>query len=228
MRDAPAKSKPEKKGSDSKRPARAVASVTSSSHAGGRPKDRNLERTAGVSAMTIKPRSGPTTGRTPVEISGGPWDEQTIMFTTVMFDGDAATNIDLGAEESTSGGYKTYKSIIATTPPHSAGTVNVSVTTPDNCMMIQEGAFTFVFDVSAVEPSKGKVSTEEDIFVIITGNDLADVRTVKFGEKSATFGLIDAHHIWARVPYSDSPGEVAVKVTTLRGENADKKFEYTT
>ena len=178
--------------------------------------------------MTINPTSGPTTGRTPVEISGGPWDEQTIMFTTVMFDGDAATNVDRGAVESTSGSYRTYKSIIATTPPHSAGPVNVSVTTPDNCTTIQKGAFTFVFDVSAVEPSKGKVSTEEDIFVIITGNYLADVRTVEFGEKCAKFGLIDAYHIWARVPYSDSPGEVHVKVTTPRGENADKKFKYTT
>jgi hypothetical protein len=83
--------------------------------------------------------------------------------------------------------------------------------------------------VSKVTPPKGKVTTEGDTVVIITGNDLADVDAVEFGGKRARFGLINPSHIWAIVPYSETLGAVPVKVKTSRGENSDtSKFEYTT
>lgn len=94
--------------------------------------DQNFTRTAGVAEMTNgnQTKCGPTTGGTSVEIFGGPWDEETIMFTTVMFGEYAATNVDVGDEEKTRDDYKTYKSIKATSPPQKAGTVSITVITP--------------------------------------------------------------------------------------------------
>src|SRR5208282_1471116 len=70
--------------------------------------DQNLTRTPGVAEMTNGTKCGPTTGGTSVEIFGGPWDEETIMFTTVMFGERAATKVNVGAKEETCDGYNNY------------------------------------------------------------------------------------------------------------------------
>jgi hypothetical protein len=179
--------------------------------------------------MTIEPKTGTTAGGTSVKISGGPWDEETVRFTTVMFGDRAATKVDVGEKDATSDDYITYKSIKATSPPHRAGPVRITVITPGNRRTTEKDSFTYSFVVSKVTPPKGKVTTEGDTVVIITGNDLADVDAVEFGGKRARFGLINPSHIWAIVPYSETLGAVPVKVKTSRGENSDtSKFEYTT
>jgi hypothetical protein len=165
--------------------------------------------------MTIEPKTGTTAGGTSVKISGGPWDEETVRFTTVMFGDRAATKVDVGEKDATSDDYITYKSIKATSPPHRAGPVRITVITPGNRRTTEKDSFTYSFVVSKVTPPKGKVTTEGD--------------TVVIGGKRARFGLINPSHIWAIVPYSETLGAVPVKVKTSRGENSDtSKFEYTT
>ena len=165
-------------------------------------------------------------GNTSVTISGGPWDEETIMFTTVMFGRYEAPNVDLGTVASTSGG-TTYNSLIATTPPQSAGKVNVTVSTPDNDSGTTTGTFTYEFNVSGIVPTSGTVNEWGDVIAIITGNDLADVSRIDFEDNNpARIGFIDPLHIWAIVPPPVSgAGQVDVKVTSPHGEGKTK-FTY--
>lgn len=178
--------------------------------------------------MTIGTKCGPTTGGTSVEICGGPWDEETLMFTTVMFGDDAATRVDPGQEhKTTTDDYKSYKSIIATSPPHEEGSVSITVITPDGSKK-ETDAFTYVFEISDVYPPKATVPKDEIVVVAIMGKDLANVAHVKFGDNFAPrFGWIDPTHIWAVVPYSEKTGKVPVQVKTPHGENKDTPtFEY--
>jgi IPT/TIG domain len=176
--------------------------------------------------MTISPTSGPTTGSTSVKISGGPWDPETIMFTTVMFGGYAATNVDQDPNGTSDG--TNYSGLIATTPSQSAGKVDVIVTTPDKDSGTTSGTFTYEFIVSGIVPNSGKA----DDVVIISGNDLANVSEVDFGgSTSAQFGSIDPLRIWAIAPSVISGGHVVssggVDVTVKSPRGSDKKtFTY--
>jgi IPT/TIG domain len=189
----------------------------------------NLKRTAGVAEMTIKPEKGSTAGGDIVSITGGPWDEETLMFTDVTFGDCAASRVDPGDLDTTSK-YPRYKSIKATSPPHEKDKVPVTVATPDGSE--PAGQFEYQFTISNVNPPKAAVPKEKIVVVAITGDDLANVEWVKFGNKNALFGPIDPNdpkHIWAVVPHSEAPGTVDVLVKTPHGENTDNpaKFEYT-
>jgi hypothetical protein len=165
--------------------------------------------------MTISPTSGPTTGSTSVKISGGPWDPETIMFTTVMFGGYAATNVDQDPNGTSDG-------------TNYSGKVDVIVTTPDKDSGTTSGTFTYEFIVSGIVPNSGKA----DDVVIISGNDLANVSEVDFGgSTSAQFGSIDPLRIWAIAPSVISGGHVVssggVDVTVKSPRGSDKKtFTY--
>ncbi len=172
-------------------------------------------------------KCGPTTGGTPVTIQGGPWDEETIMFTTVMFGELAATKVDVGPEREPCDGYTIYKSIIATSPPHKEGPVPITVITPGK-KPVKRDDFTYTFRVSDVRPSHAVVPKEGDpVLVIIRGDDLADVSKVEFGETPAKFVKIDPTQIWAVVPPREKAETVIVHVTTPRGRNKEKpSFTY--
>jgi hypothetical protein len=185
----------------------------------------------GVRAMNIDPRHGPTAGDTPVKIRGGPWDEETVLFTVVKFGNADATNV-IGDPEGreTKDGLTNYKTIIAKSPPHKAEKVSITVITPDGTNTTAKDSFSYTFNVTAVEPKEGSVGTVDDpkvFVVIITGDNFSDVVAVEFDGKPAHFGRIDRNHLWAIVPFSEKKGAVEVKITSSRGENKDKKFEYT-
>ena len=112
----------------------------------------------------IDPSSGPTTGGTPVKIFDGCWDEETIMFTTVMFGEYAAPKVEGGDAEKTCDDYKIYKSIIATSPPQKEGPVPITVTTPGKDP-VKTGDFTYTFDVSDVHPSHAVVPKDKIVVV---------------------------------------------------------------
>ncbi len=181
--------------------------------------------------MTIEPETGSTTGGDIIKISGGPWDEETLMFTSVMFGECAATRVDPDepvSNPTTTCDYKSYKSIKATSPPHKKGPVPITVITPDGSNK-ESDRFTYEFKISDVNPPKATVPKDQIVVVAITGKDLANVDCVKFGDKPAPhFGRIDHTHIWAVVPYSDEKKKVLVQVKTPHGENTDTPiFEYT-
>jgi IPT/TIG domain len=174
---------------------------------------------------TVDPKSGTTQGGTPVKISGGPWDEDTVTFTTVMFGESVATDVT-GEVKNAQG---KYTSIRAVSPPHSAGVVDITVITPDGSDLRIEKAFTYTLVVTSVNPSLGQLADAKDgnIAVIIKGEDFIDVGEVKFGEEAARFAVISESEILAVVPPAKRAGEVVVTVKTPDGQNTEKPtFEY--
>lgn len=173
---------------------------------------------------TVDPKSGTTQGGTPVKISGGPWDEDTVTFTTVMFGDGAATDVK-GLDKNNQG---KYRSISAVSPPHSAGVVDITVITPDGSDL-RENAFTYTLVVTSVNPSLGQLADakEGNIAVIIKGEDFTDVGEVKFGEEAARFAVISQSEILAVVPPAKKAGTVVVTVKTPDGQNTETPtFEY--
>jgi hypothetical protein len=173
---------------------------------------------------TVDPKSGTTQGGTPVKISGGPWDEDTVTLTAVMFDESAATDVK-GEVKNNQG---KYTSISAVSPPHSAGKVDITVITPDGSDLREE-AFTYTVVVTSVNPSQGRLAQakEGNIAVIIKGEDFIDVGEVKFGEEAARFAVISQSEILAVVPPAKKAGKVVVTVKTPDGQNTEKPtFEY--
>lgn len=188
----------------------------------------NHKQTAGVNTMTVTPTSGTTRGGIHVKISGGPWDEDTVSFTTVMFGESAATDVE-GADKADKNDQYEYTSIKAVSPPHDAGVVDITVITPDGSE--KKGAFTYTFVVTSVNPSGGRVADAKEgkIAVIIRGEDFTDVEEVKFGEEAARFAVISQSEILAVVPSAKKAGTVVVTVKTPHGQNTrEPTFEYTT
>jgi IPT/TIG domain len=171
----------------------------------------------------VNPDNGTTAGGVSVTITGGPWDEETIMFATVKFGDCDPIEVDYGEKDEEA---DNYISIVAKSPPHKAGKVDITVITPDGHRTKKEDAFTYYFKVDEVHPERGKVEEDRETAVIITANDLADVEAVEFGEKRACVDKISPFQIRAIVPYREKKGKVVVKVRTPRGENTDKHFEY--
>jgi hypothetical protein len=164
----------------------------------------------------VYPKSGTTQGGTPVKISGGPWDEDTVSFTTVMF-GENPANDVTGEVKNSQG---KYTSIIAVSPPHGAGVVDITVMTPDGSDL-REAAFTYTVVVHSVNPKQGQLADakEGNIAVIIKGEDFTDVEEVKFGEEGARFAVISQSEILAVVPPAKKAENVVVTVKTPDGQN---------
>lgn len=82
-----------------------------------------------LSVTSVSPRSGRTAGGTAVTIAGSGFQSGA----TVAFGGNAATNVTVVSTAS----------ITATTPPHPAGTVNVTVTNPNGQSATLLNAYTY-------------------------------------------------------------------------------------
>ena len=172
----------------------------------------------------VEPKSGTTLGGTPVKISGGPWDEETVTFTSVMFGESPATAV----EGKVKNNHGKYTSISAVSPPHSAGVVDITVITPDDSDLKKQ-AFTYALVVSSVHPSQGRLADakEGNIAVIIKGEDFAGVEEVKFGDEVARFAVISQSEILALVPPAKDAKPVVVTVKTPQGQNEkEPTFEY--
>ena len=172
--------------------------------------------------IQVEPETGTTAGGESVTITGGPWDEETIMFTMVKFGVSDPIEVDYGEKDDKT---NNYISIVTRSPPHKAGKVDITVITPDGHQAKKEDAFTYYFKVDEVHPEQGKVEEDRETFVIITAND-TDVEAVEFGEQRARWHKISPIHIKVMVPYREKKGKVVVKVKTPRGENSDKHFVY--
>ena len=121
----------------------------------------------------VSPTSGPTSGGTSVTITG----------TNLT----GATAVNFGIDAATSSPVNSATSITATSPAESAGTVDVTVTTPV-ASSATSGSDHFTYEaaptVTAVSPTSGPTSGGH--LCTITGTNLIGATAVTFGSTAAT------------------------------------------
>jgi hypothetical protein len=161
----------------------------------------------------VSPNAGPTAGGNSVTITGTGF----VSGATVKFGTASATGVT----------FNTATSITATAPAGSAGTVDVTVTTPGGTSTTSSAdhyTYESAPTVSGVNPTAGP--TAGGTPVTITGTNLTGATTVKFGTASATNVVsVSSTQVTATAP-AGSAGAVDVTVTTPAGtsatSNADK------
>jgi hypothetical protein len=151
--------------------------------------------------LGITPLSGPTTGGTTVTIIG----TGLIEATAVSFGGTSATLFQVNPDGS----------ITAVSPTGSAGTVDVTVTTPAGTSATSAAdQFTYVTaapTVTRLLPSSGP--TGGGTSVTVTGSELATITAVYFGgTPAASFTLVSNTSLTAVAP-AEAAGSVDVTVS---------------
>ena len=163
------------------------------------------------SVSAVSPPSGPTAGGTSVTITGSSFTGATkVLFGTV-----AATNYTVNS----------FTSVTATSPPQSAGPVDVTVTTPLGTSP-DTSADQYIYlalpSVSAVSPPSGL--TAGGTSVTITGTNLAGASSVQFGSTAARISADGDSSVTATSP-PESPGPVDVTVTTPGGTSPNSSAD---
>jgi len=155
--------------------------------------------------------------------------------TTVMIIGTGftgATAVRFGATLAASFTVNGDTSITAVSPPASAGTVDVTVTTAGGASAASSmDQFTFIAApvVLGISPDNGTVNG--GTLVTITGTNLIEATAVNFGDTPAGFTVNDDSSITAVSPAAEAADTVHVAVVTVGGmsaTNAADEFTYTT
>ena len=166
-----------------------------------------------VPAVTgISPSSGPTAGGTGVTIMGSNLSGQT----AVDFGSTPGT---VTADSATS--------ITVTSPAESAGTVDVTVTTPNGTSATSSAdQYTYAAapTVTAVNPTSGPQGGGTS--VTVTGSNLANATAVKFGSTAGTVTADTATSITVTSP--PGTGTQDVTVTTAGGTSATSSADHFT
>lgn len=165
--------------------------------------------TGGPTVTDLSPNAGPASGNTIVTITGTNFTASGMV---VRFGTTSAvfTYID-------------STTIVAVAPAHTAGTVDVTVTTAAGTSPTAGTADDFTYTgalipvVSAVSPNSGPIGTT----VSITGSGFTGATSVTFGGVSATFTVNSDGQITASVPSGTPAGLVDVRVTTPSGTSAN-------
>ncbi|MBA4371352.1 MAG: hypothetical protein C0402_00650 [Thermodesulfovibrio sp.] len=156
---------------------------------------------------SISPTSGPVVGGTAVTITGTSFTGAT----AVMFGGAAATGVTV----------VNSTTITATSPAGSAGTVDVTVTTPSGTSVTSSAdQFTYAAapTVTGISPTSGP--TVGGTSVTITGTNFTGATSVTFAGFAATgVTVVNATTITATTP-AHAAGLVDVAVTTPGGTSA--------
>jgi hypothetical protein len=170
----------------------------------------------GPTVTGISPATGPLSGTTSVVITG------------TGFTG--ATTVKFGTTAATSFTVTNATSITAVSPAGSAGTVDITVTTPyGTSATVTADQYTYVTGptVTGISPATGPLSGTTS--VVITGTGFTGATTVKFGTTAATsFTVTNATSITAVSP-AGSAGTVDITVTTPYGTSATSsadKYTY--
>ena len=150
---------------------------------------------------------GPTTGGTNVFVGGtGFTADATVAFGTV-----AATKVT----------FESANLLIAKTPPESAGTVDVIVTTDaGSSTPTPKDAFTFKLNLPVVKhvfPDHGGV--KGGTLVLIKGQHFSKTATVDFGTVPATHVTYESNHVLLARSPTESAGTVDIIVTTALGSS---------
>jgi IPT/TIG domain len=149
----------------------------------------------------LKPTKGPVIGGTAVTITG------------TSFGG--ATAVKFGLVNATSFTVNSETSIIATSPAETAGTVDVTVTTPGGTSAISSAdRFKFVPTVTGLSPNAGPKAGGTSVTVTGTGFALGKSATIfKFGAAKATSVNCTSTTTCAAVAPAHEAGVVDVKAT---------------
>ncbi len=170
---------------------------------------------AAPTVTNVNPTAGPTAGGNSVTITG------------TGFTGTTA--VEFGSTTATSFTINGATSITATAPAESAGTVNITVTTPGSTSATGTAdhyTYTSRPTVTQVAPTAGP--TGGGTSVTITGTNLTGATAVSFGSNAATnVTVVSASQITATAP-AGSAGTVHTTVTTPGGTSATSSAdEYT-
>ncbi|MGE3076558.1 MAG: Calx-beta domain-containing protein [Dehalococcoidia bacterium] len=164
--------------------------------------------TGGPTITSLNPATGPASGNTIITLTGTNF---TSSGTVVKFDGIIAVFTYIDAQ-----------TLVVVSPAHSAGTVDVRVTTPGGTTpnttaddYTYTGASVPV--VSSLSPSSGPTGTT----VTISGSGFTGATLVSFGGVAATYTVNSDAQITASVPASTPGGTVDVRVTTPSGTSAN-------
>jgi hypothetical protein len=154
---------------------------------------------------SIAPANGPIAGGTPVTIQGSGFSAGTQVF----FDNIAALSVDILSAQS----------LVAVTPPHAAGLVDVTVQIPSGSEANSVGAFLYVAPpdptISAIDPSIGPDAGGTK--VTITGTDFRPGAVVLFGAVAASsVSVLNGTTLTAVTP-AHPAGLVDVTVTNSDG-----------
>lgn len=160
--------------------------------------------TSGPTITSLDPATGPATGNTIVTIRGTNFTASGMV---VKF--DTTTAVFSFVDTTT---------LIAVSPAHSAGTVDVSVTSPGGTSpntISDDYVYTGTAGpvVSLLSPASGPVGTT----VIIAGSGFTGATLVTFGGIAATYTVNNDAQITASVPAGTPGGTVDVRVTTSAG-----------
>ncbi len=153
------------------------------------------------SVSSVSPASGPVTGSATVTITGNGFT--------------GATAVKFGGVNATSFAFTSNTTITATTPPGTAGTVDVTVTSPGGTSAVNSGDhYTYGPAITGISPSTGP--TSGGATVNITGTDLTGATAVNFGGSAAlSYTVNSATSITAVSPVGT--GTVTITVTTPDG-----------
>lgn len=179
-----------------------VTTLSGSSTTAGEANDYTY--TGGPTITALNPATGQATGNTVVTITGTNFTASGMV---VKFDTTVAVFSFIDTT-----------TIIAVSPPHSAGTVDVSVTTPGGTSP-NTAADDFIYtglagpNVTLLSPASGPVGTT----VIIAGSGFTGATLVTFGGIAATYTVNSDGQITASVPSGTPGGTVDVRVTTSSG-----------
>jgi len=160
------------------------------------------------------PGTATTVGGTPVTLTGTDFTGASV----VTFDGIPAS-------------FTVYFSttIVAISPPHAAGTVDINVTTPTGTSATT-GYDQFTYS-SGTSPSittisPNSASTSGGDVVSIIGSHFADALAVTFDTTDAEFTILSDTLIFATVPPHASGSGISVTVTNETGASSPATFTY--
>ena len=162
---------------------------------------------AGPTFTSITPPSGPTTGGTPVTITGS------------NFVSGGSFGVTIGGTNA-NGVYVNPTTIAATTPAHAPGTVNVVITNNDGQNITGANAFTYSAGptFTSITPPSGP--TTGGTPVTITGSNFVSGGSfgVTIGGTNANGVYVNPTTITATTP-AHAPGTVNVVITNNDGQN---------
>jgi hypothetical protein len=158
----------------------------------------------GPVVSSVAPVSGPGAGGTKVTIHGSAFNGAN----QVLFGSTAATSFTVNAAGT---------SITAYAPAASAGTVDITVTTPGgSSAVVPADEFTYLGPtVSAIRPASGP--SGGDTKVTVTGTDLNGATQVLFGRSAGTGVTVNATGTSLTVYSPAGSGTVGLTVTTPAG-----------
>lgn len=156
----------------------------------------------------LSPAKGPVTGGTAVTITG----------TNLS----GATAVKFGSSDATSVAVKSATKITAISPAESAGTVDVTVTTPGGTSGIStKDRFKFVPSVTAISPNTGSKAGGTSVTVTGSGFALGSTATVfKFDSTKATSVECTSSTTCTVIAPAHAVGTVDVKATVNKASSA--------